>query len=254
MSRSADYTISGFLYQFNKTLVEILNSQDDEEITIEGIVEDIEINTPFVTKAIQCKYHESQNAFNLSTIYKPVLQMMSHYYDNSKRDIQYILFAHFPSEISGTTKQLTKVDIETILTTSNIKFQSYIKKLKDKVDIDDFLTKFHFEFGPTINSLIDEINNAFEVNGLQQGDIESLFYPNAIQMIAELSTKHGADDRKIKKTVLLENLTKIRSTAITRWTRELKTFDQLIKQRRKQLSGNLKKTQDQDISLLVTLI
>ncbi|MGA2525126.1 MAG: hypothetical protein ABSF79_00705 [Smithellaceae bacterium] len=29
MSRAADYTIKGFLYQFNKTLLEILNSQDD---------------------------------------------------------------------------------------------------------------------------------------------------------------------------------------------------------------------------------
>ena len=43
MSRSADYTIQGFLYQFNQTLSELLKATDDSIITIEGIVEDIEV-------------------------------------------------------------------------------------------------------------------------------------------------------------------------------------------------------------------
>lgn len=30
MSRTADYTIQGFLYQFNKTALEILSAQDDD--------------------------------------------------------------------------------------------------------------------------------------------------------------------------------------------------------------------------------
>ena len=45
MSRAADYTIKGFLYQFNKTLLDILNSPDGSNITVEGIVEDVEIET-----------------------------------------------------------------------------------------------------------------------------------------------------------------------------------------------------------------
>src|SRR5471032_1729235 len=60
MSRSADYTIQGFLYQFNQTLSELLKATDDAVITIEGIVEDIEVATFAGTKAIQCKYHETQ--------------------------------------------------------------------------------------------------------------------------------------------------------------------------------------------------
>jgi hypothetical protein len=38
MSRVADYTIKGFLYQFHKTLLEILTSAADAEITVEGPV------------------------------------------------------------------------------------------------------------------------------------------------------------------------------------------------------------------------
>lgn len=241
MTRTADYTISGFLYQFNKTLFEILNSLDDEEIIIEGIVEDIEVTNPIITKAIQCKYHESQTSFNLSAIYKPILQMMNHYHDNNIRDIQYILFAHFPNEVSGTIKQLSKTDIELILNTTNQKLARYAIKLIGNVDIDEFLSRFRFEFGPPMDCLISDIGKSFETSGLQIGDIDTLFYPNAIQTIAELSSKHEVIDRKITKSDLLEKLINIRTTAISRWTRELKTFDQLIKQRRKQLSINLKK-------------
>ena len=72
MGRSADYTIQGFLYQFNMTLSELLKAADEAEITIEGIVEDIEVETFTGTKAIQCKYHEAQSKYSLSILYDPL--------------------------------------------------------------------------------------------------------------------------------------------------------------------------------------
>ncbi len=59
-SRTADYTIQGFLYQFNKTLLSIIEASDDAEIVVEGLIEDIDIHGPLQTTAIQCKYHEGQ--------------------------------------------------------------------------------------------------------------------------------------------------------------------------------------------------
>ncbi|MFY0780654.1 hypothetical protein AB1K18_10195 [Peribacillus simplex] len=53
MSRSADYTIQGFIYQFNKTLLEVLGDTEDSEIAIEGIIEDIEVKSELQTTAIQ---------------------------------------------------------------------------------------------------------------------------------------------------------------------------------------------------------
>ena len=56
MGRVADSTIKGFMYQFNRTLNEILSSSN-EVITVEGIVENIDkISGEHIT-AIQCKYH-----------------------------------------------------------------------------------------------------------------------------------------------------------------------------------------------------
>ncbi|MGF6949005.1 hypothetical protein QF028_001510 [Neobacillus sp. B4I6] len=38
VTRSADYTIQGFIYQFNKTLLAILEDKEESEISIEGVI------------------------------------------------------------------------------------------------------------------------------------------------------------------------------------------------------------------------
>jgi len=42
MNRQADSTIKGFLYQFNKSIVEVLKNAN-AEITVEGVIEDIDV-------------------------------------------------------------------------------------------------------------------------------------------------------------------------------------------------------------------
>ena len=62
MGRVADSTIKGFMYQFNRTLNEILSSSN-EVITVEGIVEDIDKVSGECITAIQCKYHGEVEEF-----------------------------------------------------------------------------------------------------------------------------------------------------------------------------------------------
>lgn len=147
LSRSADYTIQGFIYQFNKTLLEILNDENDAAISVEGIIEDIEVTTAFTTRAIQCKYHEGQKSFTLGNVYKPILQMMEHYLDNTDKNIEYKLYAHFPNEIEDTIHEITEENIQTIFQSRDQKFQKIISKLDGYVDIPGFLGRFTMEFG-----------------------------------------------------------------------------------------------------------
>jgi hypothetical protein len=77
MSRAADYTIKGFLYQFNKSALEILKADSSATVNIEGVIEDVEVVTPAMTTGIQCKYHETSTGLTPSTIIKPLLQMCS---------------------------------------------------------------------------------------------------------------------------------------------------------------------------------
>lgn len=275
MNREADKTIKGFLYQFSKTLNQLLSEEETTLITVEGIIEDIDVATPLETKAIQCKYHESVEAYSISNVYKPILQFLKHASENKTNNkIKYILYAHFPNEKVGV-KKIDKADIQKLLNTSNkdyiSKYIAYIKPPSDKkiqsliskprkskeekeqifkhyksetietiIDIDDFLNnKFHFEIGPSYDELEKETKKQLEITPFSKKDIDDIFYPNAIQHIAELSISPNEEERKVCKKDFLSELSETKKTAISRWTKELTNYNDLLKKRRKQLSENL---------------
>lgn len=241
MTRSADYTIQGFLYQFNKTLLELLKEADDTQITVEGIIEDIDIENCTGIKAIQCKYHEGQQTFSLSKVYRPLLQMMHHFHINDCLDVSYILYAHFPSETAVRTREITADEINTVLNSTNRDLAKYIDELRGKVNIDNFLEKFSFQFGESFESLVNSVYSELKINGFPEYEIETLTYPNAIQEIANLSIQHNVAARKVTKIQFIEKLKTIRKTAISRWTLALKTKKQILDARKKQLKRNLDK-------------
>lgn len=240
MPRTADYTIQGFLYQFNKTIKEILISESDQVINIEGIVEDIEIVSSESTTAIQCKYHETNTSFTTSDIYKPLLQMLKHFSDHPTDSIRYVLFAHF-SDTTKPSPTVGKVAFKSAIASKDKSLQKYIKSLPTPVDLDGFEEKFVMEIGPSYDDLVAEVSTELGKNGFPAKDIETLAYPNAVQIVASLSVKHNASERQITKKQFLTQLESIRTTAISHWTLALKTRAKLLLERRKQLKLQLGK-------------
>lgn len=241
MTRTADYTIKGFQYQFNKSLLEILQSTDDTLVTLEGIIEDIDLATPSGATAIQCKYHEAQQRFAISLVYKSILQMMTHFHSNPTADIRYILFAHFPDQTANTIYNITCEEVQSILSSNNKELKKYIQPIKDSVNIGSFIGRFRLEFGQSFDILVASVHTALSENGLPAAEVETLSYPNAIQHIAMISTAHDPAKRTITKLQLLDTLRQIRKTAVSRWTLSLKTRDKVLQARRKQLKTNLDK-------------
>jgi hypothetical protein len=235
MGRSADYTIQGFLYQFNQTLSELLKAADDAVITIEGIVEDIEVATFAGTKAIQCKYHETQKNYSPSIIYHPLLLMMKHFKSNPDAKINYYLFVHFPDNpaIDVTAAELTQA-----LKSRNKELKDLIAELAG-VDVEGFLKVFTITVTPRYDEVVNENSKQLEGLGFSKAEVETLFYPNAIQIIADISIKHDAKLRKITRKGFLELLRRARSTAVSQWTLALKTRQKVLETRRKQLRHNL---------------
>lgn len=240
MSRTADYTIQGFLYQFNKTALEILSAQDDAKVTVEGIIEDIEVATPTTLKAVQCKYHEASTSFAASAVYKPLLQMLKHFSDNQSASIRYILFAHF-SSVATPLPAIDKAILEAALSSKDKGLEKHVKAIPVEIDLDGFLGRFTMEFGPCYDEIVKQVGEALESNGMPSGEIEILAYPNAIHKIATLSVKHNVGERQITKRDFLSELTAIRKTAISRWTLSLKTREKLLQARRQQLKIHLDK-------------
>ena len=240
MPRTADYTIQGFLYQFNKTALEILNAQDDDKITIEGIVEDIEVATPTTLKAVQCKYHEASKSFTASAVYKPLLQMLKHFSENQTAKIRYVLFAHFPG-VSTPHPTIDKATLKAALASTDKGLKKHVEAVPPGTNLDSFLERFTMEFGPSYGEITKRVGKKLEANGIPKGDIDTLAYPNTIHIISTLSVKHNADDRQITKKKFISDLMAIRTTAISQWTLALKTREKLLQARRKQLKAHLDK-------------
>jgi len=274
ISRIADSTIKGFLYQFNLTLNELLVANDEAIIQVEGIIEDIDIIHDEGIVAVQCKYHEEQERYSLSKIYKPILQMLKTHIVSNDNGISFILYAYFPSESNKVIK-LNDDDIMIILKTTNVDYISkYIcdisppteqlmidickKQRKSQADKDKL--KEYYQSNPVqlSESIREFINDrlqiifggsydTLEVNtksklveaGLNKDDVEELLYPNAIHRIAVLSTEPNDDDRKVKRKEFLDVLIHTKKIAISRWTKELNNYRQLITSRRNQLITNL---------------
>lgn len=240
MSRTADYTIQGFLYQFNKTVLEVLSAQDDDIVTVEGITEDIEVTTPTTLKAVQCKYHEASTSFTASAIYKPLLQMLKHFSKNQSASIRYILFAHF-NGVGTPSPAIDKAILEVALASKDKGLIKHVKAVPPGIDLDSFLGRFTMEFGPCYDEIVKQVGDELKASGLPSGEIETLAYPNAIHKIATLSVKHNVAERQITKRDFLNELMAIRKTAISRWTLALKTREKLLQARRRQLKIHLDK-------------
>ena len=97
--RSAIHAIKGYFYQFDKTIVELLRAQDDDDVIYVEGVEDIDLKNADEITAIQCKYYENTE-YNHSVIAHPIRLMLTDYAKRlaRKEDIyKYTLYGYYPS-------------------------------------------------------------------------------------------------------------------------------------------------------------
>ena len=201
--RSAIHAIKGYFYQFDKTIVELLHTQDDDVMYVEG-VEDIDLKNADEITAIQCKYYENTE-YNHSVIAHPIQLMLKDYAKRlaGKEDIyKYTLYGHYPSGHDKLTLPLT---IE-YLKDNFLTYNEYpiVKKVKTKrtIYVHKDLNINDQQLSDFINLLTIDINaSSYDV---QLKDIFSLlsrkfsctnfeaefyYYNNAISKIKEMQRK-----------------------------------------------------------------
>lgn len=219
-TRDATDTISGYFYQFDKTILEILNQSDlGSSVEIEGI-EDIGVHTTDETKAIQCKYH-SKTEYNHSEIKKPITLMVRHFAARatSEPPMRYHLYGHFKS---GQGK-LGEIDVEKL----KDKFLTYrsrigggkggktgkVNRVYKELGLDDstlqkFLNCFSLEIdAPSLDkqytNIIRKICTELKVSN---AEAELYHYNSALKIIRELSVLQDSAKKTITKREFVKRI------------------------------------------------
>lgn len=230
--RSADASIAGYLYQFDKSILEILNASDDATVLLEGH-EDVDLRGPDAIVAIQCKYHE-KGAFSLKKIRAPVLAMLESF--AAGHEIQYRLYGHYGQQVDEIPDRLTLSALKDSLTK---KGRDGTIRYYDKFN-EQTLVRFtdHLEIivGPSLSAQRESVLAGLRAAlGGSDADAAELHYPNAISMVLDISAVADEAARIVRRAAFLESLDK-RQVLFTRWHREflgatqyLKTIEKRIK-------------------------
>ena len=209
--RSAEDTIKGFNYQFAATVLLILESKHDSQITVEGI-EDIDVSSDSVTAAVQCKYYEGTKLTNsvLRDIVEPMLA------DEKARatKIHYFIYGHFKEQVDLATFSLSapavfRADVLGYKTGKGDK--QITGNLADDIgltnlEIGAFLARLHFTLTENYDAHKRQVEGALEKQfSCSPSEVSHFYYPLAFSKVAELATKATLDDRTIKKSEFLKS-------------------------------------------------
>lgn len=217
-TREATDTITGYFYQFDKTILELLQQESvDVSVCVEG-VEDVDIVTADTTTAIQCKYY-AKTEYNHSVIKKPITLMLRHFATNRSRDIKYYLYGHYESGHEKLTTLSCKTLKDNFLTYTktendkNGKKQLVTHYVYDELgltdtDLEDFLKVLTLDIhAPSIEeqyqAIIELIKKLLNVSSFEA---EFYHYNSALKVIKNLSIEQNRDNRYIKKSDFLNRI------------------------------------------------
>lgn len=225
--RSANYALKGYLYQFYKTIEQILLSDPETEITAEGI-EDIDLKAIDTESLIQCKYHETKR-FKPSDVYKPIGLMIKHFIETNPTSLVYTLYAYFDEYPYSNTEWLNDSFLRKALN-----HVSLTATLSDS-QVNSFKSQFRFISGSSFEDLKATISKLLQTEfACSLTEVELYYYNNAVAYIAELSTNTNINNRRIKKKEFFLRINK-KLFLFDTWQYQLNGSKAYIKTVRKQL-------------------
>lgn len=204
--RAANATIKGYYYQFATSILKLLDLQSSTDtITVEGI-EDIDINTATDTTAVQCKYLSKPRFIN-SAVREPIILMLDHFVNPSTpSNYNYVLYAHFETEVPGNEPTIDLAKLKEILTYSEKKVEKHyeIENSISDVQLNDFLLQFKFIFGEEFNAqqqrIINKLKSQFSCTDFEA---DTFFYNNALRVVIDKAIQKDIAQRVITKAEFL---------------------------------------------------
>ena len=224
--RSATATIKGYFYQFDQTIVRLLEATKHGSITVEG-VEDIDLDDGDESAFVQCKYYEGTE-YNHSVIKEAVIHMLRHFHAAgcpSDQVFRYRLHGHYRSGQHKLTLPLTDEFLkEHFLTYTKDK---HVHKVHEELAItDEQLAAFRALLDIDVNALSYDDQQAkvlkllaTEIPACTAGDALSFFYPMAINVVQGLAIEADEAKRKITKDQFLTAINR-KDVVFSGWLRE----------------------------------
>ena len=183
-NNGAYYAIKGFLYQFDKTLIEILQNQD-KTIGIEKR-QDIDIQD----YVIQVKHKETQN-YSPSKINKAVIQLLELFKKDKTQ--KFCLYCYFKDKLLST-HQFNLTELDNVLGDKKEDYTSYLKE--------EFISSFEISFSNNFEEqfeiLIDLIKKSFS---LPSKDKAYIYHSIFRSKLFDISIK-DINEREISKQEL----------------------------------------------------
>ena len=237
-SRDAVDTITGYFYQFDYCILQILCQEDPTAVVcIEG-VEDVDVNSAGEDTAIQCKYY-AKTEYNHSVIAKPIRLMLVHYagLDPAQRILNYMIYSKyssgqdkFPGEISVDFAKRHFLSY----TQNGVKHELHKELDMRDSDILDFLNHLKvninaLSFEDQWNQIIVKIRSIFRC---EEYEADHYYYNNALKIIKTMSTQQEPTRRSITKsnfinminqTDALYSIWYVRRKGISRYCNEIRS-------------------------------
>lgn len=144
------YAIKGFMYQFDLTIMQILENPD-KDIQFEN-VQDID----FENYVIQVKHKETQD-YKPSKIKTPLIQLLKLFIEDSSK--KYYLFCYF-KDISPQEKTFSIDELNNLLGNKKDDFSNDIKK----AFVGSFILKFTDDYEAQFATLLIQIEQSYELS------------------------------------------------------------------------------------------
>lgn len=224
--RSATATIKGYFYQFDQTIVRLLEATKHGSVTVEG-VEDIDLDDGDKSAFVQCKYYEATE-YNHSVIKEAVIHMLRHFHAAgcpSDQMFRYRLNGHYRNGQHKLVLPLTDQFLkEHFLTYTKDK---QIHKVHEELALTDKqLDAFRALLDIDVNAPPYEDQQAYvlrllasEIPECSAADALSFFYPVAINVVQGLAIEADEAKRKITKDQFLKAINR-KDVVFSAWLRE----------------------------------
>lgn len=211
--RSAVDTIRGYFYQFDLSILSVLQLPSLEDSIEIECVEDIDIRTANDVTATQCKYY-AKTEYNHSVIKDAVKHMLSHFKETltgTKSKVSYSIRGHYAC---GQEKLDAGLDIDFLkkhfltYTKEKITYYHHVELGLSDTDLEAFLKLLTIDirakaFDQQFGEVIAVLQAAL---GGTKFSAEYFYYNNALAIIRDLSIKAATTDRVITKKNFLARI------------------------------------------------